>query len=123
MSILKILKVTKEAYEAMLFDTYISWCMDWVDDYESELQKLVSYTPLNKWFQVQINKLEKPFIEENLPYLDVITPEVAREQYAEATNPIFKRFPKPLLEQARKPKPVVNDIYHESHRPGTGTEN
>lgn len=111
-SILKILKVTDEAYEAMLFDTYISWCMDWVSNYENELQKLVASPAINKWFRMELAKLEKSFVEETLPYADIITRDVAREQYADFTEPIFRRFPKPLIEQAKKPLTINNDPSH-----------
>lgn len=111
MNILKILQVTEEAYEAMFFDTYISWCMDFVTNYENELQKLVASPAINKWFRTEMDKLEKPFIEETLPYLGVITKEVAREQYADATDPIFRRFPKPLIEKAKRPLTINNDTH------------
>lgn len=109
MKILKILKVTQEAYEAMLLDTYMSWCMDFVTDYEKELQKLVGNRSINKWFLQELGKLENKFIEEHAPYAETIDSATARENYADATDPIFRRFPKTLIEEAKKSLTINND--------------
>lgn len=102
--ILSLLKTDTEAYEAMVFDTYHQWCMDFCISYDRELQHVLANSALNKYFLTEYSKFEAQFISmaqdyENKPN---ITPADMREMYHNCTYGIFNRRSMPLIEQAKK---------------------
>lgn len=100
----QLLDFTPETYEDMIWDTYFEWCMDFVTDYERELQSILANKAINSYFRQEYDKLEKEFLNRADMYKGYhsITSDDYRNLYAKCTATIFSRFPKPLLAKAKK---------------------
>lgn len=106
----QLLNVNTEAYEAMLMETYLHWCMDFCSNYGSELQSIVANSKINKYFLFEYAKCEAEFLKLSAPYENTptVTNQDIRTLYSNCTVQIFNRNPQPLIKEAKKLK--VYDI-------------
>lgn len=64
----EILGITEEQYEDKIFKHWFKWCEINSSD-DSEFQSLIANAPLNKWWLVNLQRIEVEFQEECYPYL------------------------------------------------------
>lgn len=98
----EILLITGEEYAKDYTDRYIRWCYDKAINETNDLQKIVSNSSINKWYNHEFDRLEQSFMEIATAQTGKISYKEMREIYAEIVVQIFPKYPNPLLESARK---------------------
>lgn len=100
----QLLDFTPETYEDMIWDTYFEWCMDFVTDYETDLQSVLANKALNSYFRQEYAELENEFLNQAKKYkgYEKITSEDYRNLYAKITVDIFKRSSPAILRKSKK---------------------
>jgi len=113
--ITKLLDITEETYWNKFIERYMRWCtgraLHNVDGViVTDLQMLMANSSLSKWYTLQHEELEKQAIEVLRPQFDRIPLEKMREIHNIMMNDIFKAYPKPLIDAARK-LTIINPPY------------
>lgn len=96
--VLKMLNLTPEQYEQMMFSTYIDWCASRTKGKKS-LQKILTCQPLFVWWQRELERLELDFLND-MEAMHCLDPDVAIKVYNFQTRKIYSRFSKPLMNKA-----------------------
>ena len=106
----QLLDLSPEAYENMIMETYLRWCMDFCTNYQSELQSVLANAKMNKYFLFEYAKGETEFLRLISRYKDspTVTQKDVQTLYNDCTFDIFNRTPKSLIQEAKKLK--VYDI-------------
>jgi hypothetical protein len=106
------LNVNQEAYEDIVLGVYTRWCMDFVSNYQNDLQKVMANAALNRYFLDELGKCEKEFLSLMNQYEGQanIKPSDALKMYRKCCFPLFNRYPKVLIAQAK----ATNIIFHDS---------
>lgn len=98
----ELLLFTPEQYDDNYFEVYFRWCMNFMQNEDLDLQKILANTKISKWFNYEFEQLEYLAYEAILPVHGQIKYTQARTMYAALTAPIFMKFPSALIDEARK---------------------
>lgn len=98
-TILEIIGGTKEQYKNLLINNYMQWCMVQSHGSDRMLQKIMTDTIVNKWYCLELAKLESSFLEKAKPIYSqkYINYKLTKEMYLETIQLIIKIYPEPLL--------------------------
>lgn len=106
--ILKLLRLSQDAYEMRIFCTYMDWCTKHCKS-DNEMQRFLTSPALFNWWTQEYSKLETNFLKIVKPYQDTAHAVDLDRIYLNETVQIFNRFCKPLIYTARyKNQNVVN---------------
>lgn len=100
------LNMTEAEYEDMIFNFYFRWCQD-VTATERDFQAVLANSSINKWFLIELSKLEAKFQENTRRYEDSETVITRDYQvcYNDCTFQMFNIRPAALLENAKIKQP------------------
>ncbi|MPT33787.1 MAG: hypothetical protein E2604_01545 [Flavobacterium sp.] len=109
--ILVRLNITPEQYESIVSDIYLAWCTEFAITSHNDLQKIVANRPVCNYFNTEFSKCEKEFLTIMQSYdgFSGIKPSVAMKLFYGVSEIIFKRYPKVLINNAKKPITISND--------------
>lgn len=105
------LNVNQEAYEDIVLGVYTRWCMDFVSNYQTDLQKVMANAALNRYFLDELAKCEYEFLSLMDEYEGQanIKPADALKMYRKCCFQLFNRYPKVLIQQAKATNIVCYD--------------
>lgn len=109
-NLLKILQMTPEIYDDLVFQQYLQWCLLNSLGTDKDLQKLLANTALFNWWQAQYRHLEEIFLEDSKHYQENCHKRVIRAFYAEITIDIARYYPKALIKAARNQTPLTPQL-------------
>tara|TARA_R110002051_G_scaffold325727_1_gene430548 strand:- start:2641 stop:3003 length:363 start_codon:yes stop_codon:yes gene_type:complete len=97
--ILEIIGGTKEQYHNLLLTNYMQWCMVQSQGSDSMLQEIMTDGSINKWYCLELAKLETSFLENVAPIANhkYINYKLTKQMYMSTIQLIVKIFPAPLL--------------------------
>ncbi|RWX00950.1 hypothetical protein [Flavobacterium cerinum] len=107
-SILKLIHMTDDEYWKEYLSRYMKWCLQFSQNKETDLQKLLANTAINNYYTARHEDLEHQAIQILKPQDGKITTELARRLYADVMVDLFTTFPKPLFDAARKLNVIGN---------------
>mgnify|MGYP001279738758 CR=1 FL=1 len=97
----ELLKMTQEAYELLIFDWWLSFCLHKAPS-EKQVQKLLVNNTLFQWWRAQLAAAEEVFVEEAQPYYNTYSPKDAKKLYAKTVYRIQLYYNHDLLKNALK---------------------
>lgn len=97
-TITHILQATKDSYEKLKFETYITWCQSYGKT-PNRMQSLLCNQRVYDWFSNEYRKTELLFLEQVNPTWNVGE---IRLLYAEITNRVLFVYPRPLVKKVQK---------------------
>lgn len=98
----EVLNLSKEEFDATQIERYMRWCMNQSIDQNKDLQKIMANSSINRYYNIEMAKLEKKFIDIVDGKQKHIGDKTAREMYALIVVDMFKIYPSPLIDNARK---------------------
>lgn len=104
--ILKLLGITKERYEFLIFCEFHRWC-EARSITENDFQKLIANNQIFNWWHSMYMCLELVYLSDMAGYEDLTDRSTAVEFYKETVRKVDSYYPKKLLNKARKLK-IIN---------------
>jgi hypothetical protein len=105
-----LLGLTKPEYEKMYVEAYLRYCMDFSYNYQNDLQKLVSNSALNAWYNMEYAKCENEFLITISGYENAtqVTADNLQKVYNECTYRMFNLRCKVLIDNAKNTNVYAN---------------
>ena len=100
--ILKQTGLTVKQYEGECFNVYLKLLSE-LSNTENHLQLLIINQPINKWFLMEVKKVNEKFIADTVLY-PTSEKEVVLETYRSYLNGIGRNYPSALLKQVKVKK-------------------
>lgn len=97
-----LLNLTTEQVQQKYVDMYFKWCAKWANELGYETQALLSNTAICNWFNSQYEDLQHQAFETLHSSFGKITIYKMRMIYNALMSDLYKNYPKPLFEAAKK---------------------
>ncbi|WP_298307187.1 hypothetical protein [Flavobacterium sp.] len=110
-TIAQLLLIEQEVYNETNIERYLRWCQNLSNQTGIQLQSIVANTAISNYYRTETERLEDIFLTQAKPLHGKIKYSLMRQIYAEIMIDIFKIYPKPLLEAAKKVK-IINHLYN-----------
>lgn len=98
----ELLSMSSETYQDSRFEMFMRWCLSRSINSDNDLQKLLANKAIYSYFDQTLSKYETQFKNAAQNLTEVSTPEMMRNIYINITIQIYRTFPMPLIEEARK---------------------
>ena len=98
----EVLNYSKEEFDNLQMERYMRWCISQAIDLNKDLQKIIANSSINRYYNIEMAKLEKKFIDIVDGKQIHIDEKTAREMYALIVVDLHRMYPSPLIHNARK---------------------
>lgn len=111
------LKMTQAEFEEMIFGFYFRWCES-VTTNPNDFQQVLANGGVNKWFLIELAKLEANFQQITARYenSDTVITTDYQKCYNECTFQMFNIRPMALLEKAKVKQPKGHKPFNQIHQ-------
>ena len=91
--------MTKGEYENTVFTTYFM-CLSEVSTTTQHLQVLLINKPINRWFLTELEKFNKEFIKEIIPFI-ALDKNLVKKHYKKRIKRVAQNYPSALIDAVK----------------------
>jgi hypothetical protein len=105
-----ILNKDEVEFDNLQMERYMRWCMNIALKNGIDLQIIIANSSINKYYNHEFSKLENKFLNLVNGKTKWLEPKALEDMYSIIVVDMFKIYPNPLIEEARKIK-IENPSY------------